>query len=68
MYLDLRKSAEDDYAKVDAANGRMFMWTNLNYYFPWQLLDWRIVESKLIQIGGPLEFSHEAPLPAAVKV
>ena len=64
VYHDLRASVEADYAKVDAENSRLFMWTSLSYYLPFQLLDWHWSTSMLEKIGGPFEFSHEAPRPA----
>lgn len=64
VYLDLRRSVEADYAKADAENGRLFMWTSFHYYLPWQLFEWYVTASAVERIGGPFELKHELPRPA----
>ncbi|KAH8118424.1 PLC-like phosphodiesterase [Phellopilus nigrolimitatus] len=66
-YLSMRSSVEVDYAKVDSEYGRLFLWTNMHYYTPLQLVTWRKLTLAMEKFGGPFTSlnSPVSSLPAA---
>ncbi|EEB92796.1 hypothetical protein MPER_08644, partial [Moniliophthora perniciosa FA553] len=63
-WLEMRRNLSTDYEKIGGQYGRVFLWTTLRYYTPYQqgkeFLDKRYLES----IAGPFN-SADTELPPA---
>jgi hypothetical protein len=64
-WLELRSSLHTDYKKMSAQYPRMFLWTTLTFYSPYQLLLGLASKFALEKVAGP--FDHEFPEKVSVE-
>jgi len=61
-WLDLRTALQNDYEKIVAQYGRIFLWTSLRFYTPFRIIESRQAKGYLERIAGSFDAITNAPV------
>jgi phosphatidylglycerol phospholipase C len=60
-WLNMRTALQADYEKIGSQYGRIFLWTTLNFYTPFQIARSHWAQTRLENIAGPFDDSTIPP-------